>query len=182
MLNKSQIEKQIEILQKRFEKNVDRHKSIKWLDILKALEGNKHSIEILIKMEETGGEPDVIGWDQEKKKFIYCDCSSESPSGRRSLCYDQKSLDDRKEAKPSGSALEVAGTIGIEILTESQYRHLQTLGEFDTKTSSWIATPKTIRDLGGALFADRRYNSIFVYHNGASSYYAARGFRGILLV
>jgi len=182
MLNKSQIENQIQISQKRFEKNVGRHKDIKWPDVLNALEKNKHAVEVLVRMEETGGEPDVIGWDTKEKKFIFCDCSAESPSGRRSLCYDQKSLDDRKEAKPSGSALTMASTIGIEILTELQYRHLQTLGEFDIKTSSWISTPKAVRDLGGALFSDRRYNSIFVYHNGASSYYASRGFRGILLV
>jgi hypothetical protein len=133
-------------------------------------------------MEQTGGEPDVIGRDEATGEFVFCDCSAESPSGRRSLCYDRKALDSRKENKPSGNAVEMAALMGIEILTEQQYRELQQLGEFDKKTSSWVNTPAKIRDLGGALFCDRRYDQVFVYHNGAESYYAARGFRGLLKV
>ncbi|MFV9504872.1 MAG: DUF4256 domain-containing protein [Oscillochloridaceae bacterium umkhey_bin13] len=146
------------------------------------LEGSPEALEGLARMEHTGGEPDVIGYDQATDQYIFCDCSAESPSGRRSLCFDGKALQARKANKPKGSALEVAAELGIELLTEAQYRELQQLGAFDTKTSSWIATPDAVRALGGALFCDRRYGQVFVYHNGAESYYAARGFRGLLRV
>lgn len=172
----------IQTLKVRFEKNVPRHKGIEWSAVQVKLEGSKKKVQILFEMEETGGEPDVIGFDKSSNEFIFCDCSAESPAGRRSLCYDRQALDARKQNKPSGNVLELATSLGIEILTEEQYRHLQTLGEFDKKTSSWIQTPQNIRSLGGALFCDRRYNQVFTYHNGADSYYAARGFRGLLKV
>ena len=168
-------------LKSRFEKNKTRHKGITWESVQAKLEKNTKALDSLHAMEESGGEPDVIAADK-SGRITFCDCSKESPSGRRSLCYDKKALDERKEAKPSGSAVETAARMGIELLTEEQYRELQTLGEFDLKTSSWIATPSDVRSLGGALFCDRRYGKVFVYHNGAQSYYAARGFRGRLVV
>ena len=165
-------------LETRFEKNMHRHKAIAWDKVRAALEGNPGVLKTLAEMEATGGEPDVIGADKQAGHYILCDCSAESPVGRRSLCYDRAALDARKENKPKGSAIEMAAAMGIELLTEEQYRELQKLGEFDLKTSSWIGTPPDVRKRGGALFCDRRYGKVFVYHNGAESYYAARGFRG----
>ncbi|QJR16065.1 DUF4256 domain-containing protein [Usitatibacter palustris] len=172
----------LEALGARFEKNTARHKGIAWADVLARLEGNAVAQKALGEMEASGGEPDVVSHDKKTGKYTFCDCSPETPSGRRSLCYDRKALDGRKENKPKGNAMEAAAAMGIELLTEEQYRALQKLGEFDTKTSSWIATPADVRALGGALFCDRRYGKVFVYHNGADSYYAARGFRGSLQV
>ena len=169
-------------LEARFEKNVHRHKGIGWAEVQTRLEGNPGALSALRAMEATGGEPDVIGHDKKTGRFTFCDCSVESPAGRRSLCYDRAALDSRKENKPQSSALDMAGEMGIDLLTEEQYRELQKLGEFDTKTSSWVSTPPDVRSLGGALFCDRRYGKVFVYHNGAQSYYAARGFRGLLFV
>jgi hypothetical protein len=169
-------------LQDRFEKNAQRHKGIKWADVQKKLESNTAKLSALAAMEDSGGEPDVIDRDKKTGEFVFVDCSPESPKGRRSLCFDRAAWESRKEAKPESSALEVAGEIGIEILTEDEYRDLQKLGQFDRTTSSWIATPPEIRKLGGALFCDRRYDHVFTYHNGAESYYAARGFRGSLRV
>lgn len=170
------------VLKNRFENNMPRHSNIKWDDVKSKLESNPKKLEVLNKMEQTGGEPDVIGYNKKSNEYIFIDCSAESPRGRRSLCYDRKALEARKEHKPKNSALDMAKEIGIEILTEDQYRKLQTLGEFDTKTSSWVKTPEPIRKLGGAIFCDRRYNSVFTYHNGADSYYGARGFRGVMTV
>lgn len=170
------------VLKNRFENNMPRHSNIKWDDVQSKLESKPKKLEVLNKMEQTGGEPDVIGYNKKSNEYIFIDCSAESPCGRRSLCYDRNALDARKENKPKNSALDMAKEIGIEILTEDQYRKLQTLGEFDTKTSSWVKTPEPIRKLGGAIFCDRRYNSVFTYHNGADSYYAARGFRGVMTV
>jgi hypothetical protein len=172
----------IKTLQDRFTKNMRRHEKIDWKSVQAKLESNSQKLEALFEMERTGGEPDVIGFDDQTKAFIFCDCSPETPSGRRSLCYDRDALEARKENKPKGNAVEMASSFGIELLTEQQYRELQELGEFDQKTSSWIETPIEIRDRGGALFCDRRYDHVFVYHNGADSYYAARGFRGRLTV
>lgn len=169
-------------LKSRFEKNAHRHSAIAWKDVSAKLEGNVSALTSLQEMETSGGEPDVIAHDGPTGLYVFCDCSPESPQGRRSLCYDRDALNSRKENKPQGSAVEMAADMGIELLTETQYRQLQQFGEFDTKTSSWIATPKDIRALGGALFCDRRYGKVFVYHNGAQSYYAARGFRGCLRV
>src|SRR5688500_12131052 len=171
----------IETLKTRFEKNMRRHKGIAWAAVQANLERNAGAPKSLHAMEASGGEPDVIGEDK-SGQLTFCDCSAESPTGRRSLCYDKEALDSRKENKPEGSAVEMATEMGIELLTEQQYRKLQQLGEFDTKTSSWVQTPPDIRSLGGALFCDRRYDNVFVYHNGAQSYYAARGFRGMLRV
>jgi hypothetical protein len=171
----------IEILKARFEKNVHRHRGIAWAAVQTRLERNLNALKSIRAMEESGGEPDVIG-DGESGQITFCDCSSESPSGRRSLCYDREALDSRKENKPQGNAVEMAAEMGIALLTEQQYRELQQLGEFDIKTSSWIQTPPDVRSLGGALFCDRRYGRVFMYHNGAQSYYAARGFRGRLRV
>ncbi|MGE4049475.1 MAG: DUF4256 domain-containing protein [Piscinibacter sp.] len=162
--------------------HMGRHKDLAWPNVLKRLESSPGAMSVLREMEATGGEPDVIEEDMNTGQFIFCDCSPESPLGRRSLCYDQEALDARKENKPVGSAVEAAAAMGVELLAEEQYRALQLLGEFDTKTSSWIATPDDVRSLGGALFCDRRYGRVFVYHNGAQSYYAARGFRGVLRV
>src|SRR5687767_10964502 len=159
-----------------------RHKGIDWNTVQAKLEQSPKKLQVLHEMERTGGEPDVVGYDAKTKELVFCDCSPESPAGRRSLCYDREALDSRKANKPGGSAIEMAAAIGIEMLTEQQYRQLQELGEFDRKTSSWVKTPAKIRDLGGALFCDRRYDNVFVYHNGAESYYAARGFRGRLKV
>lgn len=175
-------ERLIETLRVRFERNMHRHKGTSWDKVQARLEGKPVALKSLGEMEASGGEPDVIGEDKAKGQYMFCDCSAESPAGRRSVCYDRKALDSRKEHKPAGSAIEMAAAMGIDLLTESQYRDLQSLGEFDTKTSSWIKTPADIRALGGALFCDRRYGKVFTYHNGAQSYYAARGFRGALWV
>lgn len=172
----------IKTLNTRFEKNKIRHAGIEWSNVLAKIEANPDKLWSLNEMEETEGEPDVIGYDTATDEYIFVDCSAESPKGRRSFCYDRAALDARKEHKPANNALEFAEEIGIELLTEEQYKNLQLLGKFDTKTSSWIQTPAAIRKLGGALFCDRRYDHVFVYHNGAESYYAARGFRGLLRV
>lgn len=169
----------VEILEQRFTDHQHRHPDIPWKKVLAALQKKPQALATIQKMESSGGEPDVIGVDEATGQFLYCDCSAESPEGRRSLCYDKEALDSRKENKPAGSALQMAAEMGVELLTEHQYRILQELGEFDLKTSSWIVTPDSIRSLGGALFCDRRYGQVFVYHNGAQSYYAARGFRGL---
>jgi len=169
-------------LKTRFEKNMNRHPGLPWVEVEKRLQAKPDKLWSLNEMERTGGEPDVISHDEGTGEFIFYDCSPDSPKGRRSLCYDREALDSRKENKPKDNALDMAAAIGIEMLTEDQYRELQTLGEFDTKTSSWVKTPSTIRKLGGALFCDRRFDTVFVYHNGAESYYAARGFRGLLRV
>lgn len=167
-------------LQKRFEKSANRHPELNWTDVLQRIEKSPEKLWSLFQMEQTGGEPDVIGQNPESGEIIFCDCSAESPAGRRSLCYDREALESRKEHRPSDSVLDLAASMGIELLSEKQYRELQEIGIFDTKTSNWIKTPDEIRKLGGALFVDRRYNHVFVYHNGAESYYAARGFRGRL--
>lgn len=172
----------LQTLKARFEKNMGRHAGVAWADVQARLEGNPDALASLQAMEATGGEPDVIGQAQASGHFIFCDCSPESPSGRRSTCYDAEARTSRKEHAPKSSAVEMAAAMAIELLTEQQYRDLQKLGEFDTKTSSWIKTPSGVRALGGALFCDRRYGKVFVYHNGAQSYYAARGFRGSLQV
>ena len=169
-------------LQGRFEGNPGRHEGVAWASVLVRLEADPAALAALARMEATGGEPDVVGRDESADGFVFVDCSPESPPGRRSLCYDGEALNERKENKPAGSAVALARAMGIELLAEEEYRALQRLGEFDTKTSSWIATPGDIRSLGGALFCDRRYGKVFVYHNGAQSYYAARGFRGRLVV
>jgi hypothetical protein len=169
-------------LKDRFDTNMGRHKNVKWIDVQARLEADAEKLWSLSEMERTGGEPDVVAYDMKTGEFVFFDCSPESPKGRRSVCYDPAALESRKEHKPKHSALGMAKEMGVEILTEDQYRQLQKLGEFDTKTSSWVATPPEIRDLGGALFCDRRYDTIFLYHNGAESYYAARGFRAFLNV
>ena len=169
-------------LQARFQKNMHRHRDMAWPDIQTRLDRSPAALRSLREMECTGGEPDVIGHDRESGAYIFCDCSPESPAGRRSFCYDGEALASRKENKPENSAVDMAAAMGVQLLTEEQYRALQQLGEFDTKTSSWIDTPLELRKLGGALFCDRRYGRVFVYHNGAQSYYAARGFRGTLRV
>lgn len=179
-LSADQTKELLNVLKKRFEKNMQRHKEISWDKVQAKLEKQPDKLWSLEEMEITGGEPDVIGF--EKGEFVFCDCSEESPKGRRSFCYDRLALNSRKEHKPKNSAVDLANEIGIEILNEEQYRYLQTVGEFDLKTSSWIETPAKIRKLGGALFCDRRFDTVFVYHNGAESYYAVRGFRGILRV
>lgn len=170
------------ILQQRFLSHMARHPNIEWASVEAKLTANTAKIAALDAMEQSGGEPDLIGVDASTGEYIFCDCAAESPTGRRSLCYDQAALDARKDNKPKGNAVATAAAMGIELLTEQDYRHLQTLGEFDKKTSSWIATSQAVRVLGGALFCDRRYGQVFTYHNGAESYYAARGFRGILRV
>ncbi|MBE0643936.1 MAG: DUF4256 domain-containing protein [Bacteroidetes bacterium] len=181
-MNAASREELITTLRQRFEKNMPRHAGIDWKAVQARLESSPAKLQVLAEMERTGGEPDVIGHDKKTGEYVFCDCAPESPAGRRSLCYDRAALDARKANKPGGSAVEMAAAIGIEILTEQQYRELQQLGEFDLKTSSWIATPDEIRKRGGAIFCDRRYDHVFVYHNGAESYYAARGFRGRLRV
>jgi hypothetical protein len=181
-LTANQQQELIHILQNRFEKNLHRHKGVKWADVLKRIAGKTSILKPLHLMEETGGEPDVIGYDKKSDEFIYADCAAESPKGRRSVCYDGAALRSRKENKPADSAEEMAAAMGIEMLTEEEYRDLQNLEKFDTKTSSWLKTPAAIRKLGGAIFGDYRYGQVFVYHNGAESYYAARGFRGTLRV
>lgn len=181
-LSPAQREELLGTLKTRFEKNKKRHNGIEWAKIQARLEASPEKLWSLNEMESTGGEPDVVGYDQKTGEYIFYDCSAESPKGRRSVCYDQEALEARKEHKPANSAVAMAADIGIALLTEEQYRELQQLGEFDTKTSSWIKTPAAIRNLGGAVFCDRRYNTVFLYHNGAESYYAARGFRGWLRV
>lgn len=178
----SQREELIRILKARFEKHKSRHNDLEWDKVQARLEANPEKLWTLSEMERTGGEPDVVGYDEKTGEYIFYDCSPESPAGRRSLCYDREALESRKEHKPKNSAVGMAAEMGIELLTEEQYRALQKLGEFDTKTSSWLKTPSEIRKLGGAIFGDRRYGRVFVYHNGAESYYAARGFRGALRV
>jgi hypothetical protein len=172
----------LQTLKARFESNVHRHKGLAWADVQARLDRNPEALKSLRAMETSGGEPDVIGRDKKSGHIVFCDCSAQSPAGRRSACYDRDALDSRKKNKPKSSAVESAVAMGIELLTEEQYRELQQLGEFDTTTSSWVETPADVRSLGGALFCDRRYGKVFVYHNGAESYYAARGFRGLLRV
>ena len=172
----------LKVLKTRFEKNMKRHKGLEWAKVQARIAANPEKLWSLDEMELTGGEPDVVGYDKKTGEYIFYDCSSESPKDRRSLCYDREALESRKEHKPKNNAMDMAADIGIELLTEEEYRELQQLGEFDLKTSSWVQTPDRIRDLGGALFCDRRYDTVFLYHNGAESYYAARGFRGSLRV
>ena len=181
-LSEKQSEEILQVLKTRFEKNKNRHKGLDWVKVVSRLEANPQKLWSLFEMERTGGEPDVVGHDKKSGEYIFMDCSAESPKGRRSLCYDREALESRKDHPPKSSVLDMATDMGIDLLTEEQYRQLQNLGEFDTKTSSWIATPPEIRKLGGALFCDRRYDHVFVYHNGAQSYYAARAFRGCLYV
>jgi hypothetical protein len=181
-LSPEQREKLLRALKVRFENNMNRHRGLQWAKVQAKLEANPEKLASLNEMERTGGEPDVVGNDKKTGAYIFYDCSAQSPEGRRNVCYDREALDSRKEAKPKDTALDMAAAMGIEILTEEQYRELQTLGNFDTKTSSWLKTPSEIRKLGGAIFADRRYDHVFVYHNGAQSYYGGRGFRGWLKV
>src|SRR6059036_122562 len=181
-LSSEQREELLRALKARFEKNVNRHKGLEWAKVKAKLEANAEKLWLLNEMEKTGGEPDVVDHDKKADEYIFFDCSAESPKGRTSVCYDREALDSRKEHKPKNSAIDMAAAMGIEVLTEEQYRELQKLGNFDTKTSSWVKTPSDIRKLGGALFCDRRYNTVFMYHNGAESYYAARAFRGSLRV
>jgi hypothetical protein len=181
-LSAEQHEELLLALEVRFEKNMKRHKALEWAKVHAKLKGNSEKLWSLNEMETTGGEPDVVGHDKKTGEYIFYDCSPESPNGRRSFCYDREALESRKENKPKNSALGMAASMGIELLTEEQYRQLQELGEFDLKTSSWVQTPSDVRELGGALFCDRRYDKVFLYHNGAESYYAARGFRGLLRV
>lgn len=181
-LSPEQREELLKVLEIRFEKNMNRHKDIVWSSVQTKLEANTEKLWSLHEMERTDGEPDVVGYDEETGEYIFYDCSAESPKGRRSVCYDNEALESRKQHKPENSAIEMAGTMGIELLTEEQYRELLNLGNFDMKTSSWVKTPSDIRKLGGAIFADYRYGHVFVYHNGAESYYGARGFRGSLRV
>lgn len=181
-LTTEQREELLKTLKARFEKNMKRHKGLEWTKVQAKLEGDPEKLWSLNEMETTGGEPDVVGYDKKTGEFIFYDCSAETPKGRRSICYDTEALESRKEHKPKNSALGMAYAMGIEILTEEQYRELQKLGEFDLKTSSWVETPDDIRELGGALFCDRRFGHVFLYHNGAESYYGVRGFRGSLRV
>ena len=181
-LSPEQQKELLKTLKTRFEKNMDRHKGIEWSKVQTKLEANPEKLWSLEEMESTGGEPDVVGYDKKTGEYAFYDCSPETPKERRSICYDHEALESRKEHKPKDSAIGMANAMGVEILTEEQYRELQTLGKFDTKTSSWIKTPDNIRKLGGAVFCDRRYDTVFLYHNGAESYYAARGFRGSLRV
>ena len=181
-LSPQQREVLLRTLKVRFENNMNRHKGLEWSKVEAKLEADADKLWSLSEMERTGGEPDVVGQDKKTGEYIFYDCSAESPKGRRSVCYDREALEARKENKPKDSAMNMAAAMGIDLLTEEEYRELQTLGEFDTKTSSWVKTPSNIRKLGGALFCDRRYDTVFVYHNGAESYYAARGFRGWLRV
>ena len=181
-LSPEQRDEILRTLKTRFEKNTNRHEGLEWTKVLTKLENNTEKLWSLNEMETTGGEPDVVGHDEEKDEYIFYDCSAESPKGRRSVCYDREALEARKQHKPENNAIDMAADMGIEILTEEQYRELQRLGNFDKKTSSWVKTPSDIRKLGGAIFCDLRYDTVFVYHNGAESYYAARGFRGSISV
>jgi Protein of unknown function (DUF4256) len=181
-LSADQRERLLRTLEARFKRNMDRHKGLEWPEVQAKLEVSAERLWSLNEMERTGGEPDVVGHDKKTGEYIFYDCSAESPKGRRSICFDREALESRKEHKPKDSAMDMAAAVGIELLTEEQYRELQQLGEFDTKTSSWVKTPSAIRKLGGALFCDRRFDTVFLYHNGAESYYAARGFRGALRV
>ena len=181
-LSPVQLEELLKALKTRFEKNMNRHKGLEWAKVQAKLKDNTKKLWSLNEMERTGGEPDVVGHDKKTGEYIFYDCSAESPQGRRSVCYDRQGLESRKEHKPDNNAIDMAAAMGIELLTEEQYRDLQKLGNFDTKTSSWLKTPAEIRKLGGAIFADFRYGNVFVYHNGAQSYYGARGFRGWLRV
>ncbi len=181
-LDKQQISELLEVLEKRFAGNMNRHQDLSWEDVKSKLENASRKLSSLSEMEGTGGEPDVVGFDKDSNEFIFMDCSAESPAGRRSTCYDLEGLLSRKQHRPENNAVDMAAEMGIELLTEEEYRHLQQFGEFDAKTSSWLKTPKEIRELGGAIFGDFRYGKVFVYHNGAQSYYAARGFRGVLKV
>ncbi|WP_099354631.1 DUF4256 domain-containing protein [Fredinandcohnia onubensis] len=181
-LSLEQVEELLNTLKERFEKNMNRHSDLEWAKVQAKLEANPSKLWSLHQMEATDGEPDVVGYDKEKDEYIFFDCSAESPKGRRSVCYDREALEARKKHKPENSAMDMATEMGIELLTEEQYRALQELGNFDLKTSSWVQTPAAIRKLGGAIFCDRRYDTVFMYHNGADSYYGARGFRGSLRV
>jgi hypothetical protein len=181
-LTREQREELLRALKARFEKNIDRHQGLEWVTVQARLDASAEKLWSLSEMEQTGGEPDVVDHNKKTGEYIFYDCSAESPKGRRSLCYDREALDARKESKPKDNAIDAAAAMGIELLTEEQYRELQRLGNFDTKTSSWVKTPPDIRKLGGALFCDRRFNTVFLYHNGAESYYAARGFRGSLKI
>ena len=181
-LSQEQRDHLFKTLKFRFDKNMNRHEGLKWVDVLTRLETNLIKLWSLNEMELSGGEPDIVGYDENKNEYIFYDCSAESPKGRRNVCYDRAALDSRKEHKPQNNAIDLAAAMGIQILTEDQYRELQKLGCFDTKTSSWVKTPDNIRKLGGALFCDRRYDTVFVYHNGAGSYYGVRGFRGSLRI
>jgi len=181
-LSKKQREELLKTLKARFQKNMNRHQGLEWTDVEARLEAKSEKLWSLNEMERTGGEPDVVGRDKKTGEYIFYDCAAESPKERRSLCYDREALDSRKENKPKGNAVDAATAMGAELLTEEQYRELQKLGDFDLKTSSWVKTPPGVRKLGGALFCDRRFDTVFVYHNGAESYYAARGFRGWLKV
>jgi hypothetical protein len=182
LLSQVQREELLNALKARFEKNMNRHKGLEWAKVKAKLDANAEKLWSLYEMEKTGGEPDVVGHDNKSDEYIFYDCSAESPEGRRNVCYDREALESRKEHKPKDNAIDMAAAMGIELLTEEQYREFQKLGNFDTKTSSWVKTPSDIRKLGGALFADRRYDSVFVYHNGAQSYYGVRAFRGLLRV
>ena len=181
-MNAKQREELLSALKARFEKNMSRHKGVEWAEVQAKLEANPEKLRSLNEMEETGGEPDVAGFDKKMGEYIFIDCSAESPKGRRNVCYDREGQESRKEHKPEANAIDMATAMGIELLTDEQYRELQKLGEFDTKTSSWVKTPADIRKLGGALFCDRRYGNVFTYHNSAPTYYAARAFRGSLRV
>ncbi|MEQ8235885.1 MAG: DUF4256 domain-containing protein [Syntrophomonadaceae bacterium] len=181
-LSPEQFEEILGILKSRFEKNKNRHKGIRWPEVQAKLETTTEKLWSLYEMQRTGGEPDVMGHDKKRDEYIFIDCSAESPQGRRNVCYDGEAMDSRKKNRPQNNAIDMAAAMGIEILSEGQYRELQNSGNFDTKTSSWVKTPDKIRKLGGALFCDRRYDTVFVYHNGAQSYYASRGFRGMLRV
>ena len=181
-MSPEQLKELLNTLKSRFEKNMNRHSDLQWANVQAKIEANSEKLWSLNEMERTGGEPDVVGYDKDTGEYIFYDCSAESPKGRRSVCYDHEGLESRKEHKPENNAIDMAADMGIEILTEEQYRELQKLGSFDTKTSSWVKTPENIRKLGGAIFCDYRYDTVFVYHNGAESYYAARGFRGALRI
>lgn len=181
-LSQEQREGLLKVLRTRFEKNMNRHKGLEWLKVQAKLEANTEKLWSLNEMEKSGGEPDAVDYDKMTGEYIFYDCSAESPKGRRSVCYDREALESRKEHKPANNAIDMAAAMGIEILTEEQYRELQKFGKFDAKTSSWVKTPANIRKLGGAIFCDRRYDTVFVYHNGAESYYGVRGFRGLLRV
>lgn len=181
-LSRDRRQELLELLRARFDANIGRHEGISWTEVRARLEASPCKLWSLHEMEATGGEPDVVGYDADAGEYVFCDCSAESPAGRRNVCYDRRALEARKEHRPANSAVEMAAAMGIELLTEVEYRRLQSLGRFDTKTSSWLLTPDGIRRMGGAIFGDRRYDTVFVYHNGAESYYAVRGFRGLLKV